>query len=486
MGFKALSQEPTVSHTECSGADFQQEISLGVETYDTEVRDSDYDHASTLYRLWRGQWRWWTEQAKWMRWDSRVWQVASDEEATKAASEALVREYQQQQFIAPSDDGMEKVYKKIKSYSNVQGALKFLKGFSGILTKAEDWDSDPWLINLHNGMLELRRLDTGSIDDLQLMRHDAEKLCTKIMPIHFYPEQAECPEFMRHLRYFQPSKEIQREIQRQMGLALLGRPRTAILPIWHGSGANGKTTTIRLFQRLFGNYAIQTAPNLLTQHRHQQHPTEIADLFGSRLAVSSETSAGSVLDEAKVKLLTGGDEQKARFMKKDFFSFAQTWSLVLLCNHVPRIKGSDHGIWRRVRIIPWRFAMPLEEQEDMEKVISRLFAEGSAILNWMLAGLSDALLDPSWTAKEVQVNTSAFRHQMDTVKRFLENRCVLRTGLKVQVVNMYHEYLTWCVAEGEEPLSKRKLGEHLRQIGLDTDRGAKGSHYWKGVNLTQA
>ena len=54
-----------------------------------------------------------------------------------------------------------------------------------------------------------------------------------------------------------------------------------------------------------------------------------------------------------VKELTGGDTVKARRMKEDFWSFKPSHTLMLVTNHKPIVQGTDHGIWRRIRLLPF-------------------------------------------------------------------------------------------------------------------------------------
>jgi putative DNA primase/helicase len=79
--------------------------------------------------------------------------------------------------------------------------------------------------------------------------------------------------------------------------------------------------------------------------------------------VCSETGEDGQLDETKMKGLTGGDTVTARFMRGDFFQFEPTHKLVLLTNNRLRVKGTDHGVWRRLQLVPfavrfWKDAEP--------------------------------------------------------------------------------------------------------------------------------
>ena len=107
-----------------------------------------------------------------------------------------------------------------------------------------------------------------------------------------------------------------------------------------------------------GSYAKKAVNNLLHGQKSERHPTEIAHLAGSRLVFCEEIQDGKHLAEALVKDLTGGAPKTARFMHKDFFWFEQTFSLFLLVNHRPVISGTDRGIWRRIRLVPWTVSHP--------------------------------------------------------------------------------------------------------------------------------
>ena len=58
--------------------------------------------------------------------------------------------------------------------------------------------------------------------------------------------------------------------------------------------------------------------NLLVERRHAEHPTEIADLCGSRAVFSVEVGAQARLDEARIKDLTGGDPNRLVELRPEF------------------------------------------------------------------------------------------------------------------------------------------------------------------------
>ena len=112
-----------------------------------------------------------------------------------------------------------------------------------------------------------------------------------------------------------------------------------------------------------GDYA-QTADPELFMHRDGAHPTGEMDLLGARFVVVSETEQDRRLAESTMKRLTGGDTIKARRMRQDFVEFEPSHLAVLVTNHLPKARGDDPAVWRRIRVVPFNVVIPEEERAD--------------------------------------------------------------------------------------------------------------------------
>ena len=106
------------------------------------------------------------------------------------------------------------------------------------------------------------------------------------------------------------------------------------LPIFWGTGANGKSTLLNAFMEVIGSdYTMQAMPDFLMERKHDTHPTEKASLFGKRFVSCVETESSRKLAESTVKMLTGGERIMARRMREDFWEFEPSHKLVLCTNH---------------------------------------------------------------------------------------------------------------------------------------------------------
>jgi putative DNA primase/helicase len=211
-----------------------------------------------------------------------------------------------------------------------------------------------------------------------------------------YDPAAYGPQWSKFLQRVQPDEEMRRFLARLIGHALEGRVVAHILPIFYGQGANGKGTFIAAVLHALGDYADAADPDLLTARTFDAHPTSVADLFGMRLAVLHEGDAGRRLAEGTDKRLTGGDRVKARRMREDYWSFEPSHTFLVLTNHKPIEAGTDEGIWRRLRLVPWDVVVP-EAERDLD-LADRLTLEADAVLAWTVAGYREwrglGLADP--------------------------------------------------------------------------------------------
>jgi putative DNA primase/helicase len=238
-----------------------------------------------------------------------------------------------------------------ESARRINAMLDLARSEPGIPILPDQMDSDPWLFNCVNGTLDLR---TG-----KLREHRREDYITKVCPTR-YNANAVCKAWLRFLGGVFPDDEGEPDTelitfnQRLLGRCLTGDVSEQILPIFWGSGANGKSTLINAILETMGDdYAMKANADLLMTSRGERHPTELAQLFGMRLVVASETHQGRRINETLVKDLTGGEPIRARRMREDFWEFKPTRKVILLTNHKPRVAGTDEGIWRRLRLLPF-------------------------------------------------------------------------------------------------------------------------------------
>jgi putative DNA primase/helicase len=367
--------------------------------------------------------------------------------------------------------------KASQSRSRLEAMVKLAESEPAVTAAPEDFDAEPWRFNCANGTVDLR---TGALG-----LHRREDRLTRLAPVPFEPE-APCPTFTAFLgRIMEQKPELIQFMQRLVGYALTGSVREQMLFFLYGSGANGKSTLLNILLALLGeDYARQAAPDVLTVGR-DRHPTELADLAGVRLVASIEVAEGKQLAEALVKQLTGGDKIKARFMRQDFFEFAPTFKIFLAANHKPMIRGTDHAIWRRIKLIPFAVTIPEEEQD--KELLSKLRAELPGILAWAVRGCLAWQAEGLAVPEDVRQATAAYRDESDLLAGFLTECTRQGAKLNAQAGPLYKAYRAWAAGNGlaeREMLSTVRFARQLVERGYarEVDKGSHRTHY-KGLEL---
>lgn len=192
-----------------------------------------------------------------------------------------------------------------------------------------------------------------------------------------YDPDAKCPRWERFLQevfddYGAEKAAMVDFLQRAVGYALTGNTSEHVLFILYGQGANGKSTFLERLQKVFGDYARKASPTLLMTTMDVKPREDIARLEGARLVATVEPSVDQRFAENTIKELTGGDTVSARHLYQGTFEFVPQFTIFLATNTVPIIRGTDDGIWRRLRIIPFttsfinRSDKTLSEKLDQE------------------------------------------------------------------------------------------------------------------------
>jgi putative DNA primase/helicase len=419
----------------------------------------------------------------WLAWDGRRWAQDETGEAVRRVKETQAALYHQaaaalNALPSGADTQDQKrawdLFKhavKWESATAINHSLELARSEPVVPILPDALDSDPFLLNVLNGTLNLR---TG-----QLQPHARADLITKLCLVSFDPDAA-CPLWLSCLQTWMDGNEkLTRYLQRVVGYGLTGDVREHALWFFYGKGRNGKSTFLGTIMSLLGSYAMQAAPELLLTKKHEAHPTERADLRGRRFVATIEVEEGRHLAEKIVKQLTGGDPIRARFLFKDFFEFLPSHKIVLAANHRPQVSGNDVGIWSRIKLVPWTITIP-EERRD-KTLPDKLKQELPGILCWALLGCLDWQRDGLAEPDVVRQATSEYRSQMDDVQAFVQEVCKVHESLRVQVAALVTAYQNW---SGMKTVTRQWLSQRLQEKGFLSKEGTGGRCYYHGIGLS--
>lgn len=330
-----------------------------------------------------------------------------------------------------------------------------------------EFDGNDMLINLENSIYDM----VSGIN----IPHDATLKFTKKANVS-YDESKKCPRWEQFLReIFNDDKDLIKWIQKALGYSLTGKTSEQVMFILNGNGRNGKSVFLDVVSHIFGDYRTNIQPDSLMVKNSQGANSDIARLKGARFVTTVESNDGMRFNEGLVKQLTGGDTVTARFLHANEFEFTPKFKVWMATNHRPIIRGTDKGIWRRIRLIPFEREFT-EEEVDLD-LTSKLLAESDGILQWMLKGLEMWQKERLGMCEKILMANKEYRQEMDVVSTFIEECVNNSLGKEVKAAELYQHYKNYCSQNGFFVLTSTKFGRELDNKGYVKIRKTNGNFY---------
>ena len=409
--------------------------------------------------------------SKWLYWDGTRWVVDPDGGRALWSISRFVKTL----FHECPREGKEakQIIGFVNSLNNaarMSNIARIAKSNPDMFVDHRDLDANMDILNLQNCTVEL---ETGLIRD-----HNQDDLCTMIAAVE-HIENAECPTWLRVLNdIFEGDEDLIRYVQKLLGYCLSGRTHEEIFPVAYGNGCNGKSTITSQIMAILGDYSV-TVTSSLFDAKHDLHPTHVASLFRKRFVAVSEMEEDVTLSEAMVKQVTSQDQIEARRMREDPWQFQPTHTSWLSTNHRPRVRGTDKGIWRRIKLIP--FDVDLTDQKDVT-IPRQLESERSGILNWLLEGYQlyrKESLHPEPEA--VTLAIEEYQSDQDSFGEFIEEELV--EGEACLARDVFDAYRNW-----GGKLGRTKFRDAMKSHGIEyrkwRDRGPmRDKHVYVGVRI---
>ncbi|GAA2427788.1 phage/plasmid primase, P4 family [Streptomyces coeruleofuscus] len=396
----------------------------------------------------------------WYRWDTTRWQLDEDDSVQWAAGDLAENIASHDPRGLFTTTALHKHRSRAMSTAGINAMLAQARSAPGMSLKPDRLDADPYALCTPQGIVDLR---TGLVTAPDPSK-DFHSRSTTVGPRHM-----PTPRWNRFLTdTFGDDAEGQEMIdylQLLLGYSITGDVGGQVLPFLFGTGKNGKSVLLDVSMKLLGDYADAAPPGFLMAKPFEGHPTDLAELHGRRVYVCSEIRPEDKFDEARVKLLTGGDRIKARRMRQDPFSFEPTHKLWLLGNHRPEVGTGGFAFWRRMRLIPFERVVPDERKIDNLADLL-VMEEGPGILGWLIEGARRYLGgEKDLTGPErVRIATTAYAETEDHTGRFYKERCRLGRDLRAEQTTLYAAYTHWCHNEGAPAISSRAFASRTRDL----------------------
>jgi P4 family phage/plasmid primase-like protien len=439
-----------------------------------------------------GRLRWLKDEENWVTYKGVRW-VRDKDSGPRLVREAMLvaRDFEADNYSdqrQKDDSGKEKPgssprEKFIKSLSDNSTTANF-KAISQAIAISDDlsavsgdFDKDPYLLGVGNGVLDLR---SGKLID-----GAAEQMISKGTYVEFDPT-AECPLFETYLKSSMPDQSMREYLQAIMGYSATGSTIEQAFFIHWGETNNGKSVLMNILRELLGEHMGSASSKALVRSKGEKHSVEIADLAGPRFLQMSETAEGDHLEEATIKQITGGDRIAARKIAQSNQEWRIAGKIHILTNHLPHISPSASNK-RRLHLVRWPVEIKKPDLRLEEKI---RVAELPGVLNWLVRGAQmwAENLEQTQVAGEgrptglvrphtAQADLDEYLFDEDELAQWLMEATTATDVPAAKASTAYQSYKQWKWTRGGKELSQTAFGKKLKERKIDSKRKTDGVYF---------
>jgi len=435
--------------------------------YGSRVR---YDHTMGTWFLW-GEHYWRTDLME------EIVQVAID--TAKMFQEAVSRIEDEEAQATGRKYAM-----RLQNRHSIDNAIKLLRSQPEVRAIHQSWNIDADLVACTNGVLNLKTKHFAPGKPHQMISQNLNV---------DYDPNATAPAWEAFLSdIFEGDQDVIQFVQRAVGYSLTGHIDEQCLFLLIGSGSNGKTTLLEVLHAITGNYGVVAPFTTFERNRGSTQTNDIASLVGKRFVTASEPNQGATFDESRIKSLTGGDTQSARFLYQENFEFSPVCKIWFGVNHLPRVKDDSIGFWRRVRKIDFKVRFwdpdhPEKPEGAKEKdftLLGKLLDQKAGVLNWIVDGAQMWFEEGLVVPKSVAESTEQYQKDSDPLRPFILDRCEEDPDSKIGVNELYRAYTQYTEANAYKSFDKLSTSRfHERMRAAYVRETHNGRDYYAGLKL---
>lgn len=452
---------------------------VALDTLKACLDEDEYGDAQLMYRLFDGRAVWDFSRKTWFLWAGHAWEEDRTNQMVHLIGGTLAAVYlrgiaeveKKLGILAAAKDKDEDAITKLKELIGLflkrATALRARKRLSNVffLTQSflgitgDEWDAKADVLAVLNGVVEL---ETGT-----LRSGKPDEYLMTVVPTTWKGLDCPAPRWELFLEeMFAGRPEMPWFLQRLVGVSIRGDFVERQLPILYGEGgSNGKDKFFDALGFAFGKEiacSVGTGVLLGGAPRRGAASPDIMDLRGKRLCWASETDEDARLNEAQVKLLTGGGDVSARQLYGKVVTFAPSHMLWLMTNSLPHVSARDEALWDRLLCLECK--EQFLEQPDLTNphqhardtaLPQKLHAEASGIVAWSVRGHMEWRALGLAAPAEVRKATKEYREDQDELTLFVAESCETGENFTTAAVSLYKAYSEWA---GKRAMSMRSFG----------------------------
>ena len=262
-------------------------------------------------------------------------------------------------------------------------------------------------------------------------------------------------------------KQLQSFVQEIFGYCLLPTLEKHSAFFFLGEGSNGKSVLLSVLGEIMGKEFVTafSVEKLTTDRWAKSH------LPGKRVNICTEEESQFVKSDA-FKALVSGDIINAEYKYGNNFEFQPTLKFVFATNEMPTFNGFNHGLVRRIKIIPFNRIIPDALQDT--KILGKLLSELPAIVAWAIDG-AKRLVENGFRfteAAQTELKSAEFRETLSTAVAFIKTQYIEDAEDFTPFTDLYTAYRAWCEQNGCKVMKSRNFAKDInRELKLPPKLG---------------
>jgi len=433
-----------------------------VETWEA----SDAGNAEQFVQYADGKLLYCHQWGRWIAWDGKRW--VTDDVSTVSAQSLYL------EMIAPLKYSDPKWYEKCRSSARIDSTLKVARSCPQLSCRPEDFDRDPWILNMQSGVA---LLVTGDI-----VPHDPKYRCSRITRVGHDCTEEDMAFITQFLQSICTGKEDQYEaLQRFVGYSCTGSTKAQKFLLGVGKGRNGKSTLTNLMHYALGDYAGSMDSRLLLSSKSERPLYELETLRGKRFVKCEEPDRRRPMDAEFLKKIISAEPMMVAAKYGHPYEIEPTFKLWLLANHKPRV-DFDYAFERRTLVMPFELDMP-DSQVD-ETLPDKLRKAAGAFLLWAIAGACQFAQEGLIQTDAMKAELASYREDNDFMQRFLDERVIEEVDAYIESAALFTAYIEWARRTNSPHLTQGEFTGRMKIKGYGTERvGKQGRKGYRNMRL---
>ena len=328
-------------------------------------------------------------------------------------------------------------------------------------------------INLRNGTLEI-------VGAKPILRpHSANDFFLYCLD-YDYDINATAPLFQSYLNQVLPDSESRQLLQEICGNIFNKTQVIAGMGVLSGTGHNGKGVFMALLNRIFGtencgNYSLD---NICQASKDGD--AKRAALHGKLLNNCGETKISKSTDAQMLKTVTSGNDPipaRQYYGKPMIIPAVEFPKLIFAANSMLEAIEDSTGFYRRFKFVDFNVKIDTDKADPLLE--TKLAAELSGILNWVIAGLFRLLANGKFSeCKRSTALLEQFKTDSNPLALFLqETGCNPSETAKQLFKQFYDRYRSFCHYYKFSPMYPTKLSPKIKEEGYKVERATGNVAY---------